>query len=198
MNTIDQNPEPAAEPQPGTSTQRQRESARINGAKSHGPITPEGKAISARNSLRHGMLAKAILLEGESLDHFQSFIRSLEETFSPVGPIEDSFVETMALSRWRQMRLVGMERAGIHHQIRTEHDARAEQSGPAGVMPLDPATTAYLAFTTINHQNRSLELMNRYETRCERQYERALTRLFEAQTRRRAACRAGITGLEKC
>jgi hypothetical protein len=186
MNDIDQNLQPAAEPQEITSTERQRESARINGAKSRGPITPEGKAISARNSLRHGMLAKTILLEGESLDHFQRFIQHLEDTFSPVGPMEDSFVETMALSKWRQMRLVGMEKAGIHHQIQAERDARIEHSAPTGISPLDPATTAYLAFTTLARQTRSLELMNRYETRCDRQYERALSRLFEAQARRKA------------
>jgi hypothetical protein len=198
MNTSDQNLQPAAEPQESASTERQRESARINGAKSHGPITPEGKAISARNSLRHGILAKTILLEGESLEHFQSFIRHLEDAFSPVGPIEDSFVETMALSKWRQMRIVGMEKAGIHHQIKAGHEARAEQSGPSGVTPLDPATTAYLAFTTINQQNRTLELMNRYETRCDRQYERALSRLFAAQRRRKGARIGGQEGGEAC
>ena len=186
MDTIDQTSAPAAEPNPETSSERQRESARINGAKSHGPITPEGKAISSRNSLRHGLLAKTILLEGESLALFQNFIHNLEDTFQPKGAMEDSFIETMALSRWRQMRVVGMEKAGLHHQIKTERDVRIG-SAQSGLTPLDPATTAYLAFDTLAHHKRTLELLNRYETRCDRQYERALNRLMKAQDKREKA-----------
>ena len=47
-------------------TDKQKAASRANGARSRGPKTPEGKARSARNSLNHGLLARAILLEGES------------------------------------------------------------------------------------------------------------------------------------
>jgi hypothetical protein len=153
-------------------TEKQMEASRLNGAKSHGPVTPEGKAISAQNNLRHGMLAKAILIEGESLEKFYQFMQSLEATWLPVGLIENAFIETMALSQWRQMRLVGMQNAGIDSEVSKQSE-------------FDPATRAFLAFTTMAEQSRVLDLMIRYETRLDRQYDRALTRLLVAQKRRK-------------
>ena len=57
------------------------------------------------------MPAKIVLIEGESLATFHEFIQSPRQ---PVGPIENAFVETMALSQWRQSRLPGMQKAGIN------------------------------------------------------------------------------------
>jgi hypothetical protein len=66
------------------SSERQINANRINGAKSRGSITPEGRLASSRNSLVHGLLSEAIILEGESGERFNALHDSLIAEFIPV------------------------------------------------------------------------------------------------------------------
>ncbi len=78
------------------STLRQIESARANGARSKGPITPEGKLASSRNALTHGLLAATVALDGESKEGFERVLASYVGQIQPRNPAEASLVETMA------------------------------------------------------------------------------------------------------
>ena len=65
------------------------EASRKNGAKSHGPKTPEGKARSARNALRHGLRAeKRAVLPEEDADEFAALEAALIEELAPVGALQ--------------------------------------------------------------------------------------------------------------
>ena len=61
-----------------------------------GPTTPEGKAKSATNSLRHGLTAKAVVLPTESREEFQALLAAHVERFQPADSIEMDLVESMA------------------------------------------------------------------------------------------------------
>src|SRR5205809_28872 len=56
-------------------TMNKAESSRTNGAKSHGPVTPEGKQHSKLNALRHGILATFICLTSEEKDKFKELVQ---------------------------------------------------------------------------------------------------------------------------
>jgi len=80
------------------------DAARTNGAQSHGPITPEGKAKSALNSLRHGLTAKAVVLGDESQEAYDALLAAYTDRFQPADQVELDLVESMTLSRWRLRR----------------------------------------------------------------------------------------------
>src|SRR5262245_27355524 len=83
--------------------------SRANGARSRGPITPQGKANSSRNSLRHGLLAKAVLVGKESPESFRALCELLAQRFAPVDDLELGMLEEMAASFWRLRRAWAME-----------------------------------------------------------------------------------------
>jgi len=149
-------------------TEKQIEASRLNGALSKGPVTPEGKARSARNSLRHGMFARYLILEGESREAFKRLIETLEQVFEPTDDYECSLLDKMALAQWRHIRLVGMEKAAMDTQAARQQDTPVD----------DPSARAFFAFQSLAEHNKTLNLMNRYEIRCDRQYETALRMLL--------------------
>jgi hypothetical protein len=63
-----------------------------------------------------------------------------------------------------------------------EHEMR--KRAEASDAPENPATRTALAFRTLSDDSRSLDLINRYESRYDRQYLRAHRRFLELQDRR--------------
>ena len=65
------------------SSLRRINSSRANGARSRGPITPEGKERASANALRHGLLAECVVLENESNQCFDDLVTQHIERFAP-------------------------------------------------------------------------------------------------------------------
>jgi hypothetical protein len=96
------------------STSDQRLSAnRANALKSTGPATEEGRSHPRRNATRHGLLSTRLLLDDECPAEFDSLLAELQAALGPVGFLELALVERVAISMWRQRRLVGAETAAL-------------------------------------------------------------------------------------
>jgi len=91
-----------------------------NSKLSTGAKTSEGKTIVAQNAIKHGLLSHKLILGEEDLDCWKILLNGLVETLLPVGMIEQLLVEKIAISFWRQRRLVGAEVAAIRISAITE------------------------------------------------------------------------------
>jgi hypothetical protein len=94
-------------------TKKQVEANRKNGALGTGPKTSAGKMASSRNSLKTGLLSRELILPGESREEFDALFDQLILEHKPVGVLEISLLERVAVAMWRQRRLVRAERAQI-------------------------------------------------------------------------------------
>ena len=91
------------------SSPEQIEANRRNAALSTGPRTEEGKAAAALNSLRHGLLARELLVKGESEEDFAAFARGVQARLAPVGELEVFVVNRVISAAWRLRRAVVVE-----------------------------------------------------------------------------------------
>ena len=96
------------------STSEQRLAAnRANALKSTGPRSVEGKIEAKKNATRHGLLSTQLLLDDECPDEFQRLQSELQSALGPVGHMELALVERIAITLWRQRRLITAETAAI-------------------------------------------------------------------------------------
>lgn len=96
------------------STSEQRLAAnRANALKSTGPKTKNGKAVACLNATQHGLLSARLFLDDEEPAEFQRLLADLDSTLNPIGAIELTLVERIAVTIWRQRRLVTAESATL-------------------------------------------------------------------------------------
>jgi hypothetical protein len=108
----------AAEPQPANVVSiRKIEANRRNAQRSTGPTTFEGKARVARNALKHGLLARDVIIvagDGQEKEaEFHQLLDELYEAHEPAGATEQMLVQNMAVNRWRKWRVLRAEMGAI-------------------------------------------------------------------------------------
>jgi hypothetical protein len=146
------------------------EASRRNGAKSRGPKTPEGKARSSQNALKHGMRAeKYVVLPEEDADEFADLQAALIEELAPVGALQAVLARRVAVAAWRLARA-----------DRIEVELFAERSWGANPNP-------GLAMIRDGNGTRSFETLLRYRGAAMAEFWRALKTLKALQAEQKAA-----------
>lgn len=138
--------------------------ARSNGARSMGPATPQGKRRSSQNAVRHGLLARCIVMENESRASFDALLAQHIERLRPADGVEFGFIEEMTAAYWRMRRAWALETRMLEQRV-------------AAQRPGDEIDRIAAAFTDLT-ATPGLGLMHRYETRLHCIYQRALHNLL--------------------
>jgi hypothetical protein len=146
---------------------------RENALESTGPRTPEGKAVSSKNALRHGLLSVEVLLPDEPAEDLEAFRGRLHEALQPEGELEELLFDRIASTAWRLRRVLAVE-AGLF----TRHEDRERAVRPVGLA----ASFRYVS----HYEDREglFSRLSRYEAALERSLYRALHELQRLQALR--------------
>jgi len=102
---------------------RKIQANRRNALRSTGPKTARGKRIVSRNAIKHGLLAREVVITAgqgeESLKEFHVLLERLWEDYAPVGAAEDLLVQTLATCLWRKARVIRAENGEIRKRLDT-------------------------------------------------------------------------------
>jgi hypothetical protein len=156
------------------SSRQLRKSARRNGAKAAGTKSQEGIKKSSMNAVRHGLTAKTLVLSNESQTKFDELLQSYIRKFLPRDEVEMDLVSELVAAQWRLRRNWLIQTAALDLQM----DKQEEEIAKTFTLITEP-TRLGLAFTTMANNEKSLQLLLRYETTYRRMYSQALGNLLK-------------------
>lgn len=157
----------------------QIEAARRNGSLSRGPVSPDGKARSARNATRHGMHSNTVILRNESAELYNGIAEQYLAECEPRTVRERDLVMQIVNAHWRLARMNAMETAALDLEM-----DRQRPEIDLDIAGIDEPTRAAMAFTQLVDNSHALAMYGRSETRLRRTIDRAEAQLNLLQIRR--------------
>jgi hypothetical protein len=155
------------------STKRKIDSARANGAKSHGPATAQGRKKSSMNALKYGLTARTVVLPNENDVEYTFLLESYVEKFQPADPVEMDLVVEMVNAKWRQRRLLLIESNLFEEQMQKQ-----KEEIEADYESYNESVEHACAFRGLSESG-CVTMLSRAESRLERTYSRALRNLLQ-------------------
>jgi hypothetical protein len=158
------------------SSRQLRKIARQNGAQPAGTKTPEGIQKLSINPLRHGMIGKALVLTNESHAQYDALEAEYIARFQPADGVEMDLIDDMVTARWRLRRIWTMQTAAFDLKMDQMEVEIAEK-----FTSIDEPTRTIVAFSNMANNEKSVQLLLRYETTYNRMYNRAMKMLQDLQ-----------------
>jgi hypothetical protein len=153
-----------AEPSPAPISEAQLAANRANAQHSTGATTPEGKAKSSMNALKHGLTGKTVLLPTDDAAEYDRQLQVYIEALKPATDEELALVQSLVDSAWRITRIKTLE-TGIMLKRQIEFASRYEDQAPARRAQLIDVET-YLKY------EKSIRNLNIQEARLQRRIEK--------------------------
>ena len=156
-------------------SQLKSDTARANGAKSHGPKSAETRSISSKNAIKHGFTSHNTLLLGcENPEEFESMSAEFKAFYAPTNSMEARMVYQIACAQWRICRLMTVETAMFDFEM-----IRQEPELEKKLVRFDVGIQLAVSFVAMADESRALSLLSRYESRLHRIHDRTHALLRE-------------------
>ena len=191
-------------------TRRQIEANRSNAKKSAGPKTPEGKAASSMNAIKHGVLSEdPRLLPWENSEEYYMMRQELILDLCPVGQQEWFLVNRIvnlqwrlvraeifdsAVSRYRVMSVAGVLPNPYHKPVAefevpgSSQDESSKEEPTEEEKPFQPSILQVAkAYMVDVEEGEVLSKLRRHETSLESSLRKATQELERLQARRSGA-----------
>jgi hypothetical protein len=114
---------------------RQFEANRRNALKSTGPKSLEGKRMSRRNALRHGLTAETVIDGLEDIEDYRGFEAAIISDYNAETAVERELVLRLASLLWRLRRIIAIETDLFQIQAEILRDRRNELMPAYGELP---------------------------------------------------------------
>ncbi len=180
-------------------TEAQVNANRANAQKSTGPRTAEGKAAVGQNALKHGLLARAAVLQGEDWEEYNCFHENMIEELYPDGMQERELAERIVGLYWRLRRAERYQNAvfeTLYDKYAAEVGEPAPgQADPAPSVASDPVLGRMLVADFSG--DRVLERVLLYERRLESSLHRACADLRQLRRQPVTSARTGGASLDR-
>jgi len=181
MSKKKSNSTPNGTSEPNQKTNSRSEQSRINGAKSKGPTTPEGKSKSSKNALSHGLTANVhTVLHFESSAAYTENLDAWVDNLRPADKVELRLVNSLANLQWRLERLALMETSLLNVEM-----AQSFEDTLANFKYIDDVGALAAAWKASSGKGNGLDLLRRYLATLQNQFNGTFKMFEKLEARRR-------------